>query len=106
MDSEFLQAALEGRIQLKEQMPKLLQEDTKIYVTRCVLHELKNKGVCCAVCYYLSLCLSLSIYLSICLSLSPAHLHLPSLFPKANTIRALPRSVRTKSSFAVITQEH
>lgn len=43
MDSDFIQAALEGRIQLKEQMPKLLQEECTSFVTKCVVHELNSR---------------------------------------------------------------
>ena len=44
MDGEFLQAALEGKVRIKEQIPKLLQEQTSTFVTKCVVHDLKQKG--------------------------------------------------------------
>eukprot|EP01006_Ploeotia_vitrea_P035919 TRINITY_DN65949_c12_g1_i4.p1 TRINITY_DN65949_c12_g1~~TRINITY_DN65949_c12_g1_i4.p1 ORF type:complete len:311 (-),score=158.99 TRINITY_DN65949_c12_g1_i4:255-1187(-) len=44
VDGDFIQAALEGRIMLRDQLPKLLQEDTVPCVTRCVLHDLRKRG--------------------------------------------------------------
>lgn len=41
----FIQAALEGQILLREQLPTLLQApDTQIYVTRCILNDLSKLG--------------------------------------------------------------
>jgi rRNA-processing protein FCF1 len=45
VDGEFLQSALAGQILLKEQLPKLLQEErTTVYTTVCVNHWLRAKG--------------------------------------------------------------
>jgi rRNA-processing protein FCF1 len=45
LDGEFLQAALAGQIMLKEQLPKLLQEErTTVFVTPCVDNWLRLKG--------------------------------------------------------------
>jgi len=45
VDAEYIQACLEGKIQIKEQLPKVLQhEQSTPYVTRCVLHTLEQKG--------------------------------------------------------------
>ena len=44
-DGEFLQAALAGQIMLREQMPKMLQEErTTCYVTPCIDNWLRLKG--------------------------------------------------------------
>lgn len=39
-----MQTALEQQVLLREQIPKLLQSETKILVTRCILAELREKG--------------------------------------------------------------
>eukprot|EP00457_Paulinella_chromatophora_P011131 gb/GEZN01011257.1/.p1 GENE.gb/GEZN01011257.1/~~gb/GEZN01011257.1/.p1 ORF type:complete len:327 (-),score=77.77 gb/GEZN01011257.1/:158-1138(-) len=45
MDGEFIQAALEGKIMLKEQIPKLVQDDHSApFVTKCVLQYLQAGG--------------------------------------------------------------
>eukprot|EP00808_Paulinella_micropora_P016040 g67280.t1 len=45
LDGEFIQAALEGKILLKEQIPKLLQDDrSEPYVTKCILKYLEIGG--------------------------------------------------------------
>eukprot|EP00455_Lapot_gusevi_P040933 TRINITY_DN4689_c0_g3_i1.p1 TRINITY_DN4689_c0_g3~~TRINITY_DN4689_c0_g3_i1.p1 ORF type:complete len:293 (+),score=55.58 TRINITY_DN4689_c0_g3_i1:73-951(+) len=42
LDYHFIAAALEGHIDLKEQVVKMLQSETKIFVTRCVMNELSQ----------------------------------------------------------------
>lgn len=43
MDWEFVQAALEGKVLLREQMPKLLQDErTTTFVTPCIRKELEQ----------------------------------------------------------------
>jgi len=45
VDGEFIQSALSGQIMLKEQVPKLLQEErTTVYTTPCVDNWLRLKG--------------------------------------------------------------
>lgn len=45
MDAEFLSAALEGKIKLTEQIPKVLQEDnTKLFVTKCIAKDLAQRA--------------------------------------------------------------
>jgi len=45
VDGEFLQSALAGQIMLKEQLPKMLQEErTTVYVTPCIDNWLRLKG--------------------------------------------------------------
>lgn len=44
LDGAFLQAALENKVLIKEQIPKLLQEETSVMVTKCVVHALKEAG--------------------------------------------------------------
>jgi U3 small nucleolar RNA-associated protein 23 len=44
-DAEFLQAAKEGKIMLKEQLPKFLQEEnTHLYVTKCIIQHIREQG--------------------------------------------------------------
>uniref|UniRef100_A0A8C2UHM6 rRNA-processing protein UTP23 homolog n=1 Tax=Chinchilla lanigera TaxID=34839 RepID=A0A8C2UHM6_CHILA len=42
--STFCQAALRGRIQLREQLPRYLMGETQLCTTRCVLKELETLG--------------------------------------------------------------
>lgn len=45
LDGEFVQSALAGQIMLKEQLPKLLQEErTTVFVTPCIDNWLRLKG--------------------------------------------------------------
>lgn len=44
MDGQFIQAALEGKVRIDEQVPKTLQEKSTMYVTKCVMHKLKEGG--------------------------------------------------------------
>jgi U3 small nucleolar RNA-associated protein 23 len=44
VDKEFLQAAVIGQILLREQIPKMLQEDTTMFITRCILEDLRKGG--------------------------------------------------------------
>ena len=45
VDGEFLQSALAGQIMLKEQIPKMLQEErTTVFVTPCIDNWLRLKG--------------------------------------------------------------
>ncbi|XP_075405458.1 rRNA-processing protein UTP23 homolog [Tenrec ecaudatus] len=44
LDGTFCQAALRGRIQLREQLPRYLQAETQLCTTRCVLKELETLG--------------------------------------------------------------
>ncbi|XP_028919805.1 rRNA-processing protein UTP23 homolog [Ornithorhynchus anatinus] len=44
LDGTFCQAALRGRIQLREQLPRYLMDDTQLCTTRCVLKELESLG--------------------------------------------------------------
>jgi len=44
VDKEFIQAAVEGKILLREQMPKMMQEETKLFMTRCILEDLRKGG--------------------------------------------------------------
>lgn len=46
LDGLYLQAALEGKVKISEQIPKLLQApgETSIMVTKCSIHDLKQKG--------------------------------------------------------------
>jgi len=45
LDGEFIQAALEGQIMIKEQIPKMMQDDKTVpYITKCVIDELRTKG--------------------------------------------------------------
>ncbi|EAW91961.1 chromosome 8 open reading frame 53, isoform CRA_b, partial [Homo sapiens] len=44
LDGTFCQAALRGRIQLREQLPRYLMGETQLCTTRCVLKELETLG--------------------------------------------------------------
>ncbi|XP_006892405.1 PREDICTED: rRNA-processing protein UTP23 homolog [Elephantulus edwardii] len=44
LDGTFCQAALRGRIQLREQLPRYLMAETQLCTTRCVLKELETLG--------------------------------------------------------------
>lgn len=44
LDGTFCQAALRGRIQLREQLPRYLMGETQLCTTRCVLKELEMLG--------------------------------------------------------------
>lgn len=44
VDGAYIQAALEGRVQIAEQLPKLLQDDARAFTTKCVLSELSRGG--------------------------------------------------------------
>lgn len=44
LDGTFCQAALRGRIQLREQLPRYLMGETQLCTTRCVLKELESLG--------------------------------------------------------------
>lgn len=44
VEGAFLQAALENQVKVREQVPQMLQTDCRLYVTRCVLAELKAAG--------------------------------------------------------------
>ncbi|KAM5281037.1 rRNA-processing protein UTP23 homolog [Ctenodactylus gundi] len=44
VDGTFCQAALRGRIQLREQLPRYLMGETQLCTTRCVLKELETLG--------------------------------------------------------------
>lgn len=44
LDGDYLQAALEGKIRIVEQLPKLLQQKATPMVTKCVVHDLQQKG--------------------------------------------------------------
>ncbi|VDK42458.1 unnamed protein product [Anisakis simplex] len=44
MDGTFAMAALQNKINLREQMPKYLNEEVEICVTKCVLNELEKLG--------------------------------------------------------------
>uniref|UniRef100_A0A0M3IP47 rRNA-processing protein UTP23 homolog n=1 Tax=Ascaris lumbricoides TaxID=6252 RepID=A0A0M3IP47_ASCLU len=44
LDGTFAMAALKNKINLREQMPKYLNEEVEMCVTKCVLHELEQLG--------------------------------------------------------------
>ncbi|KAL1767750.1 rRNA-processing protein UTP23-like [Sigmodon hispidus] len=44
LDGTFCQAALRGRIQLRDQLPRYLMGETQLCTTRCVLQELESLG--------------------------------------------------------------
>ncbi len=44
VEGAFLQAALENQVKVREQVPQMLQTECRLYVTRCVLAELKAAG--------------------------------------------------------------
>lgn len=44
LDGTFCQAALRGRIQLRDQLPRYLMGETQLCTTRCVLKELETLG--------------------------------------------------------------
>jgi len=44
LDGTFCQAALENKINLREQMPKYLSAEIEMLVTKCVLNELEQLG--------------------------------------------------------------
>ncbi|XP_028398336.1 rRNA-processing protein UTP23 homolog [Dendronephthya gigantea] len=44
IDGTFCQAALQNRINIKEQLPKYLDADIQLLTTECVLHELESLG--------------------------------------------------------------
>lgn len=44
LDKELLQAAVIGKVLLRDQIPKLMQAETKIFITRCILEDLRKGG--------------------------------------------------------------
>eukprot|EP00921_Rhytidocystis_pertsovi_P017176 GHVQ01026981.1.p1 GENE.GHVQ01026981.1~~GHVQ01026981.1.p1 ORF type:complete len:275 (-),score=17.42 GHVQ01026981.1:586-1410(-) len=44
IDGSFIKAALDSKIHIKDQLPKLLGVKTKLYVTTCISGELKAEG--------------------------------------------------------------
>jgi len=45
LDGEFIQAALDGQIMLKEQFPKIMQDEKSMpYVTKCIDEDLRKLG--------------------------------------------------------------
>lgn len=46
VDGTFCQAALQHKINLREQIPKYLDAPTEIFTTKCVLEELSKLLMC------------------------------------------------------------
>jgi rRNA-processing protein FCF1 len=44
VEGAFLQAALENQVMVREQITQMLQADCRLYITRCVLAELRAAG--------------------------------------------------------------
>ena len=44
LDFLFLQSCVEGKILLREQMPKLMQADVDLCTTRCIIEDLRKRG--------------------------------------------------------------
>lgn len=40
LDGTFCQAALTNKINLREQLPKYFSNETNIFISKCVIHEL------------------------------------------------------------------
>lgn len=93
VDGTFCMAALQNKINLKEQMPKYLQGEIEIVTTKCVIDELEQIGV--PVAGALSICRHLTI--DVC----P---HQPCK-PAADCIVHLARRAVTKTKYIFGTQD-